>query len=435
MQVSVETKTGLERTLRIEIPVDTFQSEIEKRLNEMAPKVKLDGFRQGKVPKNVVRQKFGKDICHEAANKLVQETLFKAIDQESLKPAALPSVEYVTVEENKPFIYTATFEVLPDITLVELDGVEVEQYSADVTEEDLEKTIKKLREQHADWTVVERACANGDRVKIDFDGKIGDEPLEGGQAEGFDLELGAKSMIPGFEEGIVGAKAGDELTLNLKFPEEYHHNEIAGKDVTFAIKVHQVEAADLPELDAELAKKLGVESGDVEELKDKIKKNMLRQLEQQLKGKNKNAVFDKITELNSVTLPQAFVNEEIRRMKNQMFGGQKELAANLDKLPNELFSEQAEKNVRTGLVLSEVVSKYDLKADDERVKQHIEDAASDYQDPEEFVQYYYSDKDRLSQVENIVLEDIIVEKLLASAKVTTTVMTFDEVMNPKAEEA
>lgn len=436
MQVSVETKEGLERQIRVEIPGDDFQKAFDQKLQHASKTVRMDGFRKGKVPLNVVKQKYGPDIEQEVASDLVKSTLFEAIDQVSLKPASMPNVAIEPVKEGQAFIYSATFEVIPEVEVKPLDGIEIEQVKADIADTDVDKMIEQLRKQHQVFEEVDRACENGDQVNIDFDGSIDGEPLEGGKAEKFDLDLGTGNMIPGFEEGIVGMKAGDEKDITLTFPENYHHQEIAGKEVIFKIKVHTVKAGKLPELDEEFAKKFNVEEGGVEALRKMVKDNLNRQLTAKLKNDNKQVVLQKLSEINEVDVPKAFVKDEIERMKKRMFQGQPgmEQMGDMGEQFDELFREQAEKSVKSALLMSEVMQQNDIKADDDAVKALLEDMAKDYDDSEEFIQWYHSDEKRLEEIRNIATEDKIYDFLLAQCKIKSVSKSYDEIMNPKAAE-
>lgn len=437
MQVSVETKEGLERQIRVEIPSDDFQKALDAKLQSASKTVRMDGFRKGKVPMDVVKQKYGADLQQEVASDMVKSTLFEAIDQVSLKPASMPNVAIETVEDGKDFTYSATFEVIPEVEVKSLDGLEIEQITADIKEEDIDKMVEQLREQHKDWVEADRASKAGDQVNLDFDGSIDGEPLEGGKADGFDLELGSGNMIPGFEDGIMGMKAGEEKEISLKFPEEYHHQEIAGKDVIFKIKVHTVKEGQLPELNEEFFKKFNVESGGVDALRDMVKNNLSRQLNGKIKSENKQAVLQKLAEINEVDIPKAFIKDEIERMKQRMFQGQpgmNEQMGDMGEQFDELFREQAEKSVKSALLMSEVMQQNDIKADDDSVKALVEDMSKDYDDSEEFVKYYYSDEKRLEEIRNIATEDKIYEYLLGQCKVKSVSKSYDDIMNPQTEE-
>jgi len=433
MQVSLETLDGLQRSLQIELPNERLSSAYEAKITEMLPRVRIDGFRQGKVPARVVKQKYGQELLYDVANELVRETLFKAIEQESLKPAGMPAIDIVQLSESKAFIYKANFEILPDVDVKSLKGEAVEQYSATVTDADFDKAMQSLQKQHQTWEDVDRASADGDQVVIDFDGSIDGESLAGGQAEGFDLVLGSNSMIPGFEDGIKGAKAGEDKEITVTFPEDYHAQELAGKEAKFAIKVHKVQQANLPELNDELAKKFGEDS--IDSFKESVKSNLNRQLTEKVKSKNKDAVFAKLAEINDVTIPAVMINEEIQRMKQQAFGQNEHFKDKLDSLPNELFADQAQKSVKLGLLLSEFIKANNISASADEVKAKVEEIAAQYDKPDEFVKYYYADQERLSGIENLVLEQKAFEQLVADANVTETALSFDEIMQPEQQQA
>ena len=433
MQVSLENLEGLERRLTVVIPKETLQSAYQKRINEHAKKAKIDGFRPGKVPAHVLEKKYGKGVLQEVAQDLIQQNLQKAIEEKDLKIAGMPNVSLGELKKDEPLEFKATFDVYPEIVLNELNGKSVEKDSATVTDADVDAMIEKMRAQHSEWVAVDREAKEGDKVKIDFEGSIEGEAFEGGKAEGFELEIGSKKMIPGFEEGVLGNKVGSEFDIRVPFPDDYPAPDLAGKDATFKIKVHAIEEPKLPALDDKLAEKMGIKEG-LDALKKKVRNNMEKELERLLQAKLKENTLDVLVSCNeNITIPKALVDTEIEHLQKMtlqqmaMQQGSQELPK-MD-LPREPFEEKANKRVILGLLLAELIKKYELKVDQDKLKAKVEDMASTYQKPEEVVQWYMNNKQVLSEIEAAVLEDIAVEKLLESATIKDSTKTYEEVVN------
>jgi trigger factor len=431
MQVSVEATQGLERTLTITVAAEVFEKEYDGRIRHLAKTQRIDGFRPGKVPASVIAKRFGTAVEQEVAGEIMQRHFFEAVVAEKLNPAGAPKVEPKPRKKGEEFVFTATFEVYPEISLAALEALSVEKESAEVTDEDLDKMVMTLRKQHATWNSVDREAANDDQVKLDFEGSIDGEVFEGGKAENFEIVLGSGRMIPGFEEGIVGHKAGDEFTIDVNFPEEYHAENLKGKAAQFAIKLNSVEEQELPEVTPEFVKKFGVESGELEELKADVKKNMARELEQTLKNSNKDRVLTALVEANEIEVPKALIDNEVDVLRKQAVEryGQQMDPKNLPELPAELFTEQAEKRVKVGLVLGEVIKSNELKVDQDKVIALIETTASAYEAPAEVVEYYKNNKEMMQNMENVALEEQAIDFILERATVTEVNKSFDEVMN------
>ncbi|WP_210394876.1 trigger factor [Motiliproteus sediminis] len=429
MQVSVEATSSIERQMTVTVPAARIEDDVNSRLKQTARSARIDGFRPGKVPLNVIKRRYGKGIRQEVLGDVIQHTFYEAVTQEKLKPAGGPSIEPKSDAEGQDFEYVATFEVYPEIALADFSAVEVEKQVSAIADTDVDKMVESLQKQHADWTEVERAAEDGDRVNIDFEGFKDGEAFQGGKSEGHDLVLGSGTMIPGFEDGLVGMKAGDEKELELTFPEAYHAEELAGAAVVFKTKVNSVSAPELPELNAEFFSKFGIEETELDGFKAEIRKNMERELKQALNAKIKNRVLNKLVEANSVEVPKALVDGEIDRLRQQavqQFGG----GANLDPsaLPAELFEGQARQRVSIGLLVGEVIQSNELKADEARVKETVEEIAETYQQPEEVRDYYLNNKEQLAQVEALVLEDQVVDLLLSQAKVTEVEVSYEEAL-------
>jgi len=429
MQVSVETTSGLERKLIIDIPATTVEEEIAKRLNQVSRTARIDGFRAGKVPMRVIKQRYGKGVRQEVLGEQMQHGFIQAVTQEKLNPAGAPQVEPVVDKEGQDFQFTAVFEVYPEVELSGLDAIEVEKLTAQVTDADMDNMLDILRKQQATFTETDEAAKDGDRVKIDFDGYVDGEAFEGGKAEGHSLVLGSKSMIPGFEDQIVGAKKGEEKTITVTFPEDYQAENLKGKEAEFKIAVQAVEVSELPELNEEFFKKFGVEASSEEEFRTEVRKNMERELKQAEVRHAKTQVLDGLVEQNTIEVPSALVDQEIGRMQQQavqQFGGGQQMDASM--LPRELFADQAEKRVKLGLLINAAVEKFSVKADQEKVDALIEDMASTYQDPEQVKEYYKNNQEQLSQLEALAVEEQVVEELLAQAKVSEKESSYEEIV-------
>jgi len=429
MQVSVEATSALERRMTVEVPEDRIDGEVKSRLQRLSRSAKVKGFRPGKVPLKVVAQQYGKQVRDEVVGEVIQTTYFEAINQEKLQPAGMPSVEPTVNEEGKSLQYTATFEVMPEVELAEVNGAKLEKVTAEVTDKDLDNMIENLRKQQTAWKPVKRKAKNGDRLNIDFKGTIEGEEFSGNAGEGMEITLGSGRMIEGFEKGLVGAKAGEEVVLDLTFPEDYGNAEVAGKPAQFQVKVNSVEAPELPEVDEEFAKGFGIGDGSLEALRTEVRKNMERELAQAVSSKNKQAVMDKLVELNNVEVPQALIDNEAENLKQQMLQQmQVPQGKSAPELDASIFKEQAERRVVLGLLVAEVIKANELKVDEDKVKAKVEEIASTYDQPEEVINWYMGDKSRLSQIENLLLEDEVVDWVFDKADVSESKSSFDDLL-------
>jgi len=434
MQVTVETTAGLERKMRVVVPSERVEVQVTEKIKQTAKQAKINGFRPGKVPLREVKRRFGPGIRQEVSSELIQSTYGEALQKEDINPAGMPKIEEVNIEEGKDLEYTAVFEVFPEIEVSGLENIEVERLSSSIEEADLEKMIDTLREQRLVYAETDRAAAEKDQVNLDFEGFLEDEPFEGGKAEGTDLVLGSGSMIPGFEDGLTGLKADEEKDLKLTFPENYQAENLAGQEVLFKIKVNKVSEPELPELNDEFFEQFDVKEGGAEAFRKEVTNNMKRELDSAIKAKVKDQVMDGLSENNEVDLPQSLIDQEVNRMRQeavQQFGGGAQFDPSM--LPAEMFSEQAQKRVKIGLIVSAIVDKNSLEADAEKVREAIEEMASTYQTPEEVINYYYSNEQQLSQIQNMVLEEQIVDFVLESAKVTDKTVGYDEAVKREAE--
>ncbi len=435
MQVELETASGLERRLTITIPSEKIEGEINKRLQDLSKRVRLDGFRPGKVPMKVVKRRYGEGARQEVLGEMMQASFIEAITQEKLNPAGAPSVE-PKEEEGKDFSFVATFEVYPEIKLSDdFSGIEVERPVADVNDADVDEMIDTLRQQSKTFEAAERAAALGDQVTFDYKGTLDGEAFDGGSAENSKLELGSGRMIPGFEDGLVGLSAGEEKVLELSFPENYHSKELAGKAVEFACKLHEVAEAKLPELDDSFFERFGVKEGGLDAFRAEVSKNMDRELRQAVKGKIKNQVMEGLLNTHEIEVPSALVSQEIDRMREQAvqsWGGQQNGGFDPKQLPAELFKTDAKKRVALGLLVGEVVKQREVKVDDDRVRVMVEEMASAYQEPQHVIDWYYNNEQQLSQVKYVVLEEQVVDTILDSAKVSEKTCSYQDAIKPEA---
>jgi trigger factor len=427
MQVSVETTSGLGRRMTVGVPGENLATVIETRLQEAQKTLRIDGFRPGKVPMREVKRRYGDAVRNEVLGELMRDSFLKAIKNEEIEPAGMPQFEPKTIEDGKDFEFIATFDVYPSIELASFDGIAVEKLSADVGDADIDTMIETLRKQRASWSEIEDASAENDRVNIDYEGFKDGEAFAGGSAKGQDLVLGSGSMIPGFEDGLTGLKAGAETTLKLTFPEDYQAEELAGAAVEFKVTVNKVERQELPEIDGTFMEGFGVKDADPVKFRAEVRKNMERELKNAVSAKVKEQVMDGLVKAHEFDVPKALVTGEIQRMRQQMlqqFGGGQSFDPAM--LPEELFSEQAERSVRLGLVVREVLEKNDLKADADKVRAQIEEIAGQYEQPEEVINYFYGNQQQLQQIEGSVLEQQVVDLVLASAQVSEKSVSYEE---------
>ncbi|MCW8882557.1 MAG: trigger factor [Sedimenticola sp.] len=435
MQVSIESSEGLERRMTVEIPAEKVNEAVEKRLKDIARTVKLDGFRPGKVPLSVVRKRFSHGAKQEVFGDLVQSSYFEALMQEKLNPAGEPSIEPVEKDADAGMAYVAVFEVMPEVKLNSLSDAVVTRPVAEVTDEDMAEMVEKLRKQRTTWNEVDREAQNGDQITINFKGFIDGEAFDGGSADGVPLELGSKGMIEGFEEGLVGAKAGENRTLELTFPESYHAERLAGKPATFEVEVTKVSEAVLPEVNDEFIKAFGVTEDGVEGFYKEIRGNMTRELQDKIRGLVKEQVMDVLLEVNPLEVPKALVKREAQVLMEQTKanlaqGGQ---GSNIN-LPVELFEDQAKKRVSLGLIIAEVLSSNNIELNEDRVREKIEQFAQTYEDPQQVIDYYYNNREQLAGIQNLVLEDQVVDWVLDQVKVEDSETGFDAIMNPEPKD-
>ncbi len=433
MRVSVETTSGLERRLTVGVPADRVDTAVDKRLQEAARNVRLPGFRPGKVPIRVMQQRFGAGVRQEVLGEVISQSFQEAVISENLRPAGQPSIEARKMDVGQDVEYTATFEVFPTVEVSSLDDLSVEKPVAQVTDADIDEIVQVFRKQQGKLVTADRAAAEGDTVVIDFEGFRDGEAFEGGAGEGTSLELGSGRMIPGFEDGLVGASAGEEKVLKLTFPEDYQTEDLAGADVEFKVQVKEVQELELAPIDAALFAQYGLEEGTEQDFRAEVKQNMERELRNAIEASVKNQVMDAVVAAHDdLELPASLVKQEVNAMRQQMFqqfGGAAPQDMDLSSvLPDEMFSEQAERRVKLGLVVAEMISQFELSAEPAKVREAIEDIASTYQDPEEVINWYYSENEQLAGIESRVLEDAVVERLLSSAAIAEVECSYQDAL-------
>jgi trigger factor len=437
MAVTVETLEKLERKMTLTLPVNVIQSEVDSRLKRLARTVKMDGFRPGKVPMSVVAQRYGYSVQYEVMNDKVGEVFAQAANEAKLRVAGQPRI---TEKEGAPegeLSFDAVFEVFPEVKIADLASAEIERVSAEVDDAAIDRTIDILRKQRRTFAqrAMGDAARDGDRVSVDFEGKIDGEAFPGGKSDDFQFLVGEGQMLKEFEDAVRGMKSGESKTFPLAFPADYHGKEVAGKQADFLVTVKKIEAAHLPEVNEQLVKSLGITEGGVDALRADIKKNLAREVKSRLLVRNKQTVMDALVAKAELDLPKSSVASEVDRM---VAGARADLKqrgikdADKAPIPAELFQAQAERRVRLGLVVAELVRAHDLRAKPEQIKTHVEELAASYEKPADVVRWYYSDNQRLAEVEAIVIESNVTDFVLARAKVSDRAIAFDELMGQQA---
>lgn len=428
MQVSVESTSSLERKMTVEVPSERIDEEVEKRLKSLVGRVRIDGFRPGKVPFKVVKQRYGKGVYQEVLGEVLQSSFQEAVVQEKLHPAGSPNIEPKTLEEGKALEYTATFEIYPEIELKPVGELKITRPEAEIGDADIDAMIETLRKQRVNWVSAERASEEGDQITIDFEGKLDGEPFDGGKGEGMAVVLGQGRLIEDFERQLSGLSVGDEKTLDVTFPDDYASEALAGKQTQFDVVVKKVEAPELPEVDDDFIKLFGVEEGGVEAFRAEVRANMQREMDQAIKARVKNQVMDGLFELHAIDIPNALITEEISRLRQQAMSsmGQNDAA----RFPDQLFEAEAKKRVSLGLIIGEIVKSKDIELDQAKVEAMIQEFASTYEDPQQVVAYYKGNAQARAGVEAMVLEEQVVDWVLENATLTSENTDFDSLMNP-----
>ncbi len=428
MQVTVESTGTLERRMRVELPADTIEQEIDTRLKRVGRTAKIKGFRPGKIPAKVVRQRYGKQIREEVLGELMQKSYSDAVMQEKLNPAGGPKIETEDDKDGSGFTYVATFEVMPEIELKGLDKIKIEKPVVEIADSDLDDMINKLREQKADWVEVDRKSASGDRVVCDFSGTLDGEPIEGGQGTNVPVVLGQGQMLPDFEKGLTGVKAGDEKSFKVKFPKDYHAEDLQGKKVEFAVNVHTVEEIVLPDVDDEFAKMFNVEEGGIEKFKSDVRENMERESSQKVKGDLREQAMTGILDANPIEIPQTLKDQEMHSMQHEAMN-QLGIEDHSQAPPLENFAESADKRVRLGLLIRQLITDQELTLDEAKVRAHVEEICAGYENAEEMVEIYLSNPQIVRQIEPMVLEQMAVDWLMNNGTVKEKKVAFSDYMN------
>jgi len=436
MSVTVETLENLERKVIVSLAWADINAETDKRLKQTQRRVKIDGFRPGKAPLKMVASMYGASVQNEVINELVQRAFYDIAVSENLKVAGFPRFEGVEEQDDKDSLkIAAIFEVFPEVSIGDLSASEIEKVTSEVGDAEVEKTVEILRKQRTRFNHVDRAAQNSDRVIIDFEGKIDGEPFAGGSSKNYAFVLGSGQMLPEFEAGIAGMKAGESKDLEVNFPEDYHGKDVAGKTAVFTITLNNVSEATLPEVDAEFAKALGIADGDVAKMREEVKKNVAREVERRTQEQTKESVMDALLKAVELQVPNALVNDEATRLAEEMkqnFVNQGMANAGQVNLPADMFKEQAHRRVALGLILAKLVEENKLEPTEEQIKAVVANFAESYEDPQEVIDWYYADANRLQGPTSLAVESNVVNFVLGKAKVTEKTLSFDEVMGAQA---
>ncbi len=432
MEVSLENTGGLERRLQIAVPEEQIISQVQNKLENLSRTTRVQGFRPGKVPMKVIRNRFGAQVRQEVVSEVVQSSFREAIVKEKLRPAGMPTIDPINAEQGQGLSYTATFEVYPELALAPVEKLEIDKPVVDITEADIDKMIGMLQKQNSKLETHDGKAAEGDVLTIDFEGKIDGEVFEGGAATDFQIELGSQRLIAGFEEGLVDCSAGDIKELELKFPENYQNEKLAGQDVRFTVTVKAVKRAVLPELNDDFFRLFGVNDGGLDAFRVEVRSNMQREAEQKSRDRIRDAILDQLHEHNQFEVPRVMLEAESSRLLDEMRQRMRNQGMDpslLDKVEANTYEEQARKRVSLQLILSEIIKQNDMQADPAKVRALIEQHASNYEDPGAIINWYYSDKARLAEVEALALEGEVIDWVLAKCKVRDAQISFDEIMN------
>ncbi len=432
MQVSVESTGSIGRKMTVEVPAERIEQSVESRLRSMVKRVRLDGFRPGKVPFNVVKSRYGDSVRQEVIGEVLENTFRDASVQQNLRVAGLPQIELQALAVGQPLVYVASFDVYPEFTVADVTSLEVKRPTAEVQDADIDKMLETIRKQQREWKDIDRAAQSGDLVLIDFEGTLDGEAFTGGTAQNYSVELGVGRMLPDFEAALIGMQAGETKTADVSFPEDYQAENLKGKTAQFKLTVHKVQEESLPEVNAEFIKQFGVEDGSMESFRAEVKKNMTRELGNALKAQVKQQVMEGLSSLHEIELPSALVKDEIQHVREEFSQSTGTPANNI---PDDLFQPQAARRVKLGLIVGEIIRQKGLQRDPARVDAMLETLAASYEDPVALINYYRTNRQAMQTVEAAVMEDMIVEWVLDQAQVTDEARDFEAVMNRKQEPA
>ena len=424
MQVSVETVGTLGRRLKVAVPADRIEKVFSDRIRDLAKRVKMPGFRPGKVPLKMVEARYGGSVMNELAGELIDSTFREAIGQEGLRLAGGPRIEQNGIERGKDFEYTAEFEIYPKIGALDIKGIEINKPIASIADADIDRTIETIRRQRADWKPVDRVAAEGDKIVIDFVGRLNGEEFKGGKADNFPLVIGSGTLVEDLERGLIGAKRGEARDIQVKFSDDYQHSSLRGQTADFHIEIKDVTEAVLPAVDESFAKTLGIENGSIETLRLEVRGNLERESTARTRAVVANQVLNRLIAANQFELPASLINSEIAHIKSQMpAGGHTALEG------DELVAARARRRVALGLIFAEIVRARGISADPAAVRSRIEEMAAEYESPQEFVQWHYSNPQRMREIESAVMEERIVDELLNEANVVDKQISFQELLD------
>jgi trigger factor len=430
MHVTVESTGTLERRMRVELPLEPIEQQVKSRLQSVGRTAKIKGFRPGKVPAKVVKQRYGRQVREEVLNEVLQKSYSDAVSQEKLNPAGGPKIE-TEADGGKVFAFTATFEVMPEVVLKDLEKIKIERPDVQIGDADIEDMLLSLRKQKASWELVERKSADGDRVLIDFVGKLKGEEFPGGEGKDYPVVLGAGQMLPDFEKGLLGVVAGDEKTFKVKFPKDYHAEDLAGAKVDFTIMAHRVEAEILPELDNDFAVSFNVAEGGMDQFRTDVRENMDREAAAKIKSDVREQVMNALLDANPLAIPNALKHNEMHSLQREAMQ-RMNLKDQEHAPPLDNFSAAAEKRVALGLLLRQVISDKNLKADEDRLREHVEQLCGGYENPQDMINMYMSNPQVMQQIEPMVVEQLAIDWIVENGKTKTKKVSFKEFMNPDA---
>jgi trigger factor len=428
LQISVEAREGLERALRVQVPASRIDAEIATRLQNVGRTARIKGFRPGKVPAKVIRQRYGDQVRQEVLQDVLQSSYSEAVAQQQLRPAGGPRIEPHSIQEGQDLTYTAVFEVYPEIHLAELGEMTVQRPVVEITDADVEAMVENLRRQRAEWEAVERPAREGDQVRVDFDAEVKGEPVEGGAGKDVSVVLGEGRMLPDFEKNLGGTKAGDKKSFDVKFPKDYHEANLAGEKVRFQVSVHEVAESKLPALDAEFVNSFGVESGELDDLRADVRRNMQREAEARIRAEIKREVMEALLAANAIAVPRIMVEQEASSLRNDAM---RQMGIQDSDEPPDLgpFLETAARRTRLGLLVGTVINDFKLEVDRELVKAKVDELSAPYDDPEQIAAMYYQNPNLLRSIESVVLEEQVVNCVLDRAKVSDRKVSFTDLMN------
>ena len=431
MQVSIETLEGLERRMTVQSPSDEVDAAVEKKLKDLSKTVRVDGFRPGKVPLKVVQQKYGGHVRQEVIGDVIQSSYQQALIQEKVRPAGTPSIDEISDEGKQDISYTATFEVYPELEALDLASIEVEKPLVEVTDDDFDKMVETLREQRKQWQEVDAPAETGYQVLVDFEGRIDGEAFEGGAGKDMPVEIGAGQMLEEFERGLEGIRAGEERTVEVNFPADYHGKDVAGKRAEFTLRATRVSQPELPEIDADFAKSFGIEDGDLDKFRQDVRANMEKERNDRVKQHVKHQVMAGLLEHHEIIAPAALIADEIKSLRAQAAQRMGRDLAEVDdsQLPDDLFREEATRRVQLGLLVGEVIRKEKIELDQSLVDSTIEEMAVAYEQPDQVREYYRQNRQARASVESMVLEDQVVAHILERAKVSEKAVGFTDLMS------